>query len=820
MVRFMSEAPGREGADDVEAERRDPGPKFFEIWRAPEVERAIDAAASELASIVETRGETSALDEALAASRRDRRPTLSSERASFAWAAAGLELATRVGDDARAQALLRRGTQALLRVGVGTHGSRLSALHQRLRHRVWRGRDPEVDDLDVSLRVLEHGVAQIDLRGAPLQLARARVLRLGGELDRADALLASMQRGDDDLLDVRWERACLAAMRDGALDAPFALLRTARGARTPERARSLYLWAHAVFSKRWMVEAGSVATLRRVSRPELDAGDARARSVAAELRVAASLERAYASRVPLGSRVDSVRRALDDAEEISDVGLSALAVGAAARWLARAKQVEPAEAARARYEALSLSLTRGRLADAFRLELGRGGSGTDVTAQLDEPAAVPASRLARELEVGRLGLALLGAASRGALAGTSAEDRIVEYARILAERSAALRGPIMKLGQMLSFYGVDIPQEARDLLGDLVDSGEPMPFGELRALVEAEHGRSLERTFETFDEHPLAAGSIGQIHGATLRGGARVIVKVRYPGIDDAIRRDFRSLSLLRPLLGSVLPTVDWPAALDELRTLALGECDFSREATHQVAFRRRLRDEDGVYIPRVEAELTTPSVLVAERFDGATFADFVRTATELERQRAADVLVRYVVRTTAIEREFNTDMHPGNLLFDGRRVCFVDFGSVRAWPEAESDGWRMILEGVLDDDAERVRLGLVRVGVADEGSDVDWRRAHVLLSRHLLRVVTLDAPTQISKETLRREIALMGPRAPTGVRSLRIPAAYAYGFRMYWGMFAVLADLGATLNFRRVCAGVLERFPRGDGPSPTRRHA
>lgn len=800
MVRGVPEARDP-GASDEGDRPRAPGPKFFEVWRAPEVDRALEDAARELAARVEQVGVESALDAALAAARRARVTTFASELSSFAWAAAGLALAPPGSEEA--SVLFRRGTHALLRVGVGTHGSRLSHLHTRLRRHVFAGADAP-DEVDLSLRVLERALPGDALSRESMALAEARVLRASGELDRAERVLSALRRDDLDLVEVRWELALVDATRTGTLDAPSRVLREVRAVRTAYRARLYHLWAHATFSKAWMKQAGSVSALRRASRGE------EGPSVVAELRVAACLERAYAARVPLGARLEGVRRALDDAEEIEDACAQALAVAALARWLSRAKQSELGARVAERYEAHSLSLTRGRERDLFHLDLAARTSDRDAAEDgASSPSRGVATGLRRELEVAKLGASLLGAVGASALSGASGDDRLVTYARILAEQSAALRGPLMKLGQVLSFYGAPLPDEALETLSGLVDGAETLPFDDVRAIVEREHEAPLERTFARFDEEPLAAGSVGQIHAAELTGGARVIVKVRYPGIEDAIRRDFRSLALLRPILAAALPTIDWSATLSELRGLALGECDFAKEGAHQARFRRRLHDEPGVHVPRIEPSLTTASVLVAERFDGASFATFRRMATERERRRAAEILVRYVVRTTAIEREFNTDMHPGNLLFDGERVCFVDFGSVRAWPEAESDGWRRILEGVMADDAAAVREGLLRVRVAEAASDIDFARVHQLLRGHLLRVVAEGGPQRISKETLLREVALMGPNAPPGTRGLRIPPEYAYGFRMYWGMFAVLADLGASVDYRAVCASVLARFPR-----------
>jgi predicted unusual protein kinase regulating ubiquinone biosynthesis (AarF/ABC1/UbiB family) len=275
----------------------------------------------------------------------------------------------------------------------------------------------------------------------------------------------------------------------------------------------------------------------------------------------------------------------------------------------------------------------------------------------------------------------------------------------------------------------------------------------------------------------------------------------------ECIKRDFRTLRLLVPLFRSALPGWDLEGVVDELRDRMLEECDYTLEAAAQAEIGAALRDDAGMVVPRVFPELCTARVLVSEHFAGKTFADFASTAPQGERDRAAETIIRYVVRTTVLGDSFNTDMHPGNLLFADDRVCFVDFGNVRRWPSGEGECWRVVLEGLLHADVETFGRGLRMAGLVDADQKADFRGLHDEVRTHLMRSVVEDRAQRIDKRLVLREMRRFGPDRPVETQRMRIPPLHVYGFRVYWGMFAVVADLQADVNARRV---VLETLARG----------
>jgi predicted unusual protein kinase regulating ubiquinone biosynthesis (AarF/ABC1/UbiB family) len=235
-------------------------------------------------------------------------------------------------------------------------------------------------------------------------------------------------------------------------------------------------------------------------------------------------------------------------------------------------------------------------------------------------------------------------------------------------------------------------------------------------------------------------------------------------------------------------------------------ECDYLNEARWQAHFRKRLTSEPRLVIPRVYEELCSPRVLVSEHFEGQTFSEFSATATQAERDRAGETIARYAVRTTVVDRSFNTDMHPGNLLFAADKVCVVDFGNVREWTDEGALGWRETLSGAVHGDRARIAKALERLDIVRGGSERSYLKAADLVTKFMMNVVTDDRPRRVEKGTMLDEMGVIFRSGGAGIPGLQIPPMYAYAFRMYWGMFAILADLGAEISFRKISLEALAR--------------
>jgi ubiquinone biosynthesis protein len=248
-------------------------------------------------------------------------------------------------------------------------------------------------------------------------------------------------------------------------------------------------------------------------------------------------------------------------------------------------------------------------------------------------------------------------------------------------------GPIfVKFGQSLSTRRDLLPRDVADELARLQDKVPPFPADEAIRLAEAAYRRPLNDVFATFDEQPLAAASIAQVHGAELTDGRRVIVKILRPGVAEEIRRDLAVMYALARLAERYWPPARRLRPLEvvaEYEKIIVDELDMLREAGNAAQLRRNFEDSPLLYIPTVEWDYCRSNVLVTERISGVPIGD-VDTLTDLgvDMARLASAGVEIFFTQVFRHNFFHADMHPGNIFVDasdpGRpRYLAVDFGIV-----------------------------------------------------------------------------------------------------------------------------------------------
>ena len=297
-------------------------------------------------------------------------------------------------------------------------------------------------------------------------------------------------------------------------------------------------------------------------------------------------------------------------------------------------------------------------------------------------------RRAAEMTSAAATVAAREAAARAMLASGRNSDASRERASRQQLKSAEslvkvlgnMRGAAMKVGQTLSAVDLGlVPDEIRpqfqEILAALQQDAKPVPFKSIRKVIEDDMGEKLSATFAEFDEQPIAAASIGQVHRAKLDDGRVVAVKVQYPGIAEAIHADMQNLRLALKLLNVIAPGIDTGPIAEEIRERIFQELDYELEAANQHAMSRTYRGHPFIDVPDVVTELCRARVLVSEFVDGKRFAE-VREWPQLERNRLGEILIRFYINGPLRHRLLNGDPHPGNsLFFDDGRVAFIDFG-------------------------------------------------------------------------------------------------------------------------------------------------
>ncbi|HBG74615.1 MAG: hypothetical protein A2X25_11325 [Chloroflexi bacterium GWB2_49_20] len=293
-------------------------------------------------------------------------------------------------------------------------------------------------------------------------------------------------------------------------------------------------------------------------------------------------------------------------------------------------------------------------------------------------------------------------------------------------RSLAIRmgGVMIKVGQFLSSRLDVLPQEITDELSGLQDEVPPEKFEDIQRQAEADLGAPLKEKFDFFDETPLAAASLGQVHRARLcvkddKGDfCDVVVKIQRPFIDQLIEVD---LSALRRVAGwlekypPIAKRADIPALVQEFSTTLREEVDYLAEGRNAEIFAENFKDAPRVHVPRVVWSHTTRRVLTLEDVFAIKISDYAAiTAAGIDRSEVANELLDIYLKQIFEDGFFHADPHPGNLFITplpGRseneapawRLTFVDFGMVGRVPDNLRVGLRELLISVGTRDAARL---------------------------------------------------------------------------------------------------------------------
>jgi ubiquinone biosynthesis protein len=335
-------------------------------------------------------------------------------------------------------------------------------------------------------------------------------------------------------------------------------------------------------------------------------------------------------------------------------------------------------------------------------------------------------------------------------------------------------GPtFVKLGQILSTRADLLPPAYLDALARLQDQVEPFPYQDVECTIREELGVRVSHAFVEFDELPIAAASLGQVHRAVLRGGREVAVKVQRPGIREQIEKDLSAFHEIAAVIDRIGAARNMDAArvVDEFKRTLMSELDYREEARNLVTIAHQLRDFDNIVVPLPVDDFTTVRVLTMDYVAGTKVTAVSRVEwTEVDGAALAEDLFRAYLQQILIDGVFHADPHPGNvLLTPDRRIALIDLGMVgRISSTLQEQLFKLILaisEGRGDEAAQI----LISLGERHEDfNEADMRRAiadligrfHRLTMREMnVGRVMLEMSRSSSEHGLKMppELALLG---------------------------------------------------------------
>jgi predicted unusual protein kinase regulating ubiquinone biosynthesis (AarF/ABC1/UbiB family) len=393
------------------------------------------------------------------------------------------------------------------------------------------------------------------------------------------------------------------------------------------------------------------------------------------------------------------------------------------------------------------------------------------------------------------------------MTGRSAEEVTADLqartAQQLFKVLGELKGGAMKLGQALSIFEAALPEETaapyREALTKLQEAAPPMPAATVHRVLDDQFGRNWRERFESFDDVPAAAASIGQVHRAVWADGRPVAVKMQYPGAGAALMADFTQLSRMARLFSRVSPGLEVKPLLAELKERVVEELDYRLEADAQRAFAAAYSGDSEIAVPRVVA--SAPKVVVSEWMDGTPLSRIITAGSGADRDRAGTLLATLHYSAPQRAGMLHADPHPGNfrLLADGR-LGVIDFGAVARLPGGYPEPLGRLTRAAVDGNAGEVLAIMREQHFIRAGIDLDARQVMDYLGP-IVEPLRVERFT-FSREWLRAQAARLGdPRreeARTG-RLFNLPPSYLLVHRVTLGSIGVLCQLGATAPFREL---------------------
>lgn len=285
-------------------------------------------------------------------------------------------------------------------------------------------------------------------------------------------------------------------------------------------------------------------------------------------------------------------------------------------------------------------------------------------------------------------------------------------------------GPtFIKMGQILSTRSDLIPDDLVREMTKLQDNVPAFPFSQVREIVEQELRAPLSVLFAHFDETPLAAASIGQVHRARLITGEEVIIKIQRPGIRKIIEVDLEILFHLATLMEKNIEEAEIyrpTRVVDEFARSIEKEINYKIEAQHAERFARQFAGNESIYIPRIFNETTTGQILTMEYVDGVKASDVdLLEKTGLDRKiiaaRGADVTFEQIFK----HGFFHADPHPGNIcILPGNVVCYLDFGMMGYIDKRSMETFADIIIGYVRRDEAAIADAVMRIVEWDDPPD------------------------------------------------------------------------------------------------------
>ena len=421
---------------------------------------------------------------------------------------------------------------------------------------------------------------------------------------------------------------------------------------------------------------------------------------------------------------------------------------------------------------------------------------------------------ARAARYARVGANMGGVAARIARGRIFGQSGQITDAAALTQALGGLKGPLMKVAQMMATIPDLLPAEYVEELQTLQSDAPPMGAAFVKRRMQAELGPAWQDKFEAFDLRPAAAASLGQVHKATAPGGAAVACKLQYADMQSAVEADLKQLDWLFSLHKQLSSAIDTSEIKREIGDRLREELDYAREARNAALYAAILASSDKVRVPRVHGDLSTRRLLTLGWLEGEKLLDF-KEADQETRNRLAEAMFEAWWYPMARYGVIHGDPHLGNysVFRDAAGapsgINLLDYGCIRIFPAKFATGVVELYLGFQREDQAQIvhayeLWGFERLDKELIDTLSIWARFIYapLLDDRVQSIADGVAPGQYGRREAFQLHQALRQRGP-----VRVPREFVFMDRAAIGLGSVFLHLGAKLNFHRLFDALIADF-------------
>ncbi len=383
-----------------------------------------------------------------------------------------------------------------------------------------------------------------------------------------------------------------------------------------------------------------------------------------------------------------------------------------------------------------------------------------------------------------------------------------DHALQLTQALGNLKGPLMKVGQILSTIPEALPKEYADTFQQLQSNAPPMGWNFVRRRMKAELGPDWQSKFKQFDQDAAAAASLGQVHKAETHDGQKVACKLQYPDMQSAIETDLKQLKVVFSLYERYDDSIKTAEIHAELSERLKEELDYKREAAQEKLYAHILRDEPNVHVPEIIDQLSTDRLLTSTWLDGEKILNFKEAPQETRNQIAMNMFRAWYV-PLYYYGIIHGDPHLGNYsVRPDLSINLMDFGCVRIFPAKFIGGVIDLYHSLLEDDLDRSAFAYETWGF--ENLTKEQVETLNIWARFLYGPIMEDKVRpigEVNNGVYGRETAEKVHKQLREIGGVKVPREFVFMDRAALGLGSVFLHLKAEINWYQVFNEMIDGF-------------